>query len=80
MERLSVSTEGTLAPKSVAPSVYKLASGGSVHTAEATQETKRSNPSDEAWGEVTAEVPVYGGWRDCIYCFLSASHVAYNIY
>ncbi|XP_030286903.1 uncharacterized protein LOC115589858 [Sparus aurata] len=41
MERLSVSTEGTLAPKSVAPksvapSVNKLASGGSMHTAGAT--------------------------------------------
>uniref|UniRef100_A0A671UM83 C2H2-type domain-containing protein n=1 Tax=Sparus aurata TaxID=8175 RepID=A0A671UM83_SPAAU len=30
---LSVSTEGKLAPKSAAPSVNKLASGGSVHTA-----------------------------------------------
>ena len=50
--------EGTLAAKSVAPSVYKLASGGSMHTAGATQETKRSNPSNEAWGEVTAEVQV----------------------
>ena len=58
MERLSVSTEGILAPKSEAPSMYKLTSGGSVHRAGATQETKRSNPSDEAWGEVTAEVQV----------------------
>ena len=58
MERLSVSMEGTLATKSVAPSVNKLVSGGSVGTVGATQETKRSNPSDEAWGEVTAEVQV----------------------
>ena len=58
MERLSVSTEGTLALMSVAPSVYKLASGGSVHTAGATQETKRSNPSHD----VTAEVQVPLCW------------------
>ena len=47
-----------MATKSVAPSVNKLVSGGSVGTVGATQETKRSNPSDEAWGEVTAEVQV----------------------
>ena len=27
-----------------------------MHTAGAKQETERSNPSDEAWGKVTAEV------------------------
>ena len=27
-----------------------------MHTVEATQVTKRSNPSDGVWGEVTAEV------------------------
>ena len=53
---------GNMALKSVAPSVYKLASGGSVHTAGVAQETKRSNPSDEAWGEVTAEVQVLLCW------------------
>ena len=36
--------------------INKLASGSSVHTVVATQETKRSNPSDGAWGEVAAEV------------------------
>ena len=58
MERVSVSTEGTLAPKSVTPSVYRLASGGSMHTGGATQETRRSNPNEEALGEVTAEIQV----------------------
>ena len=58
MERLSVSTKRKLTLKSVAPSVYKLAYGGSVHITGSTQETKRSNPSDGAWGEMTAEVQV----------------------
>ena len=37
-------------------------SGGSMYTADATQETKRSNPSDGAWGEVTAEVQELLRW------------------
>ena len=36
--------------------INKLVSGGYMHTVGARQETKRSNPSDGAWGEVTAEV------------------------
>ena len=35
---------------------HKLATGGPVHVVGMTKETKRFNPSDGVWGEVTAEV------------------------
>ena len=36
--------------------IYKLASGGPVHIAGATKETKKFNLRDGVWDEVTAEV------------------------
>ena len=42
--------------------INNLAYGGSMHTAGATQETKRSNPSDGAWSGVTAEVQELLRW------------------